>query len=48
MEAKGEIVTSSMLCTNQGFIEQELGVPEEVWLKGEGWLASFKNAYEIY
>jgi hypothetical protein len=48
MEAKGEIVTGSMLCTKRGFFEQELGVPEEVWLKGEGWLASFKKAYEIY
>jgi hypothetical protein len=48
MEAKGEIVTGSMLCTKRGFFEQELGVPEEVRLKGEGWLASFKKAYEIY
>ena len=44
MEAKGEIVTSSMLCTKQGFFEQELEVPEEVQLQGEGWLAPFKKA----
>jgi hypothetical protein len=35
MEAKGEIVTGSMLCTKQQFFEQELGVPEEAQLKGE-------------
>lgn len=44
MEAKGEIVSGSVLCTKRGFFEQELGVPEEVQLQGEGWLALFKKA----
>ncbi len=48
MEAKNEIVTGSMLCTKRQFFEQELGVPEEAWMQGEGWLASFKKAYVIY
>jgi hypothetical protein len=44
MEAKGEVVTGSMLCAKRGFFEQQLGIQEEVQLKGEGWLASFKKA----
>ncbi|KAF8262143.1 hypothetical protein EI94DRAFT_1468226, partial [Lactarius quietus] len=36
MEAKSEIVTGNMLCTKRRFFEQELGVPEEVHLQGEG------------
>ena len=44
MEAKGEIVTGSMLCSKRGFFEKEFGVPEEARLQGEGWLASFKKA----
>ena len=44
MEARSEIVTGSMLCTKQRFFEQELRVPEEAWLPGEGWLISFKKA----
>ena len=44
MEAKSEVVTGNMLCMKQRFFEQELRVPEEAWLQGEGWLASFKKA----
>ena len=44
MEAKGEVVTGSMLSTKRGFFEEELRVPEEARLRGEGWLASFKKA----
>jgi hypothetical protein len=43
MEAKSEIMTGNMLCTKRRFFEQELGVPEEARLHGEGWLASFKK-----
>jgi hypothetical protein len=43
MEAKGEIVTGSMLCTKRLFFERELGVLEDAQLKGGGWLASFKK-----
>ena len=44
MEAKSKVVTGSMLCTKSRFFEQELRVPEEVWLQGAGWLASYKKA----
>ncbi|KAH8976721.1 hypothetical protein EDB86DRAFT_2820486 [Lactarius hatsudake] len=44
MEAKKEIVTGCMLCAKRGFFEQELQVPEEARMQGEGWLASFKKA----
>lgn len=47
MESKGEIVTGGMLCTKRSFFERELGVPEDAQLKGGGWLASFKKAYEV-
>jgi hypothetical protein len=43
MEAKREIATGNMLCTKRRFFEQQLGVPEEAQLHGEGWLASFKK-----
>ena len=45
MKAKNEVVTGNMLCTKQRFFEQELRVPEEAQLQGEGWLASFKKVW---
>ena len=40
MEAKSEVVTGNMLCTKWRFFEQELRVPEEAQLQGEGCVKS--------
>jgi len=44
-DMKGETVTSPMLIAKHKKFEKQLNVPEEEWLKGDGWLLSFCKMY---
>lgn len=47
MEAKQESINGAMLVAKWEKFEKDLGVPEEEWLKGDGWIPKFKKAYGI-
>jgi hypothetical protein len=47
MEEKGEHVNGPMMKEKRRRFEELFEVPEEEWLSGEGWLASFCKAYKI-
>lgn len=47
MEVKGEVVTGPMLREKRKRFEDELKVPEEERLSGDGWVSSFCKAYNI-
>ena len=47
MEDKGEHVSGPMLQEKQKRFEDLLGVPEEEWLSGVGWLPSFTKTYNL-
>jgi hypothetical protein len=47
MEHNGESVTGPMLREKRQRIEEELGIPEEERLPGDGWIVSFCKTYNI-
>jgi len=47
MEAKRESVTGAMLVAKRAKFEERFNVPQEERLGGEGWIPSFKKAYNI-
>ena len=44
MERKGELVNSGMLIVKMKYFENEMGVPEDERLHGNGWVQKFCNA----
>lgn len=47
MEHNGESVTGPMLREKRRRLEEELGIPEEERLPGDGWIMSFCKTYNI-
>ena len=43
MEWKGELVNSGMLIVKRKYFEDEMGVPEDERLHGNGWVQKFCN-----